>query len=55
MPITCRLFQEGGNYCPEEIELFEKKMASTKEKNYAFHDCIFMPYLGPDSWQDSQH
>ena len=28
--LSCfRLFSEGGNYCPEEIEVFSKKLVST--------------------------
>ena len=26
--ILCRLFSEGGNYCPEEVEVYSKKMVS---------------------------
>ena len=25
---VCRLFSDGGNYCPEEVELFTKRLVS---------------------------
>ncbi len=32
MPFFCRLFSDGGNFCPEEIEEYRKKLEKMAAK-----------------------